>query len=221
MMNLSQGSAEISQRPLILSSGEGARTWFTFQTFFLNRWGIIINDLIRGGVLSKNLKQSLNSLLGLGILVAGFIAEKEARKGLAKLTGGKPSERSVLMTALTAIPEQIPFFGNIISSLMATGEADIDAPLIGVFEDTIQGGYQVITAKKQETKIRGGIKVAKGIAAIEFGIPGTFQIADIIKNIFVPVKESSSVPGELGKIRLGTGGLPGLGGQSLPKLPGL
>jgi len=51
VMSIMNGSAEISMRPLVLHRGEMPKMFFTFQSFFLNRWGIIAHDLIDKGIL--------------------------------------------------------------------------------------------------------------------------------------------------------------------------
>ena len=215
LMNIMQGSAEVTYRPLILSKGEGARTWFTFQTFMLNRWGIVAHDIIRSGF-KGNWKAKLNATLGLGILIAGAIAEDEARDALFSIISGKEKEekRSALASAVMFIPEQVPYFGNILSSLTQFGDASGAPPVVRIVEDTFQGGYQVFTAKKPETKIKGGIKFGKGIAGLGFGVPGTFQIADIVKRLFQTETKTKGIEGlpELPK-------LPEL--PTLPRLPSL
>lgn len=51
IMSMMNGSAEISMRPLILHRGEMPKLFFTFQSFFLNRWGIIAHDMFDQGIL--------------------------------------------------------------------------------------------------------------------------------------------------------------------------
>jgi len=204
LMNIMQGSAEVTYRPLILSKGEGARTWFTFQTFMLNRWGIVAHDIIRSGF-SGNWKAKLNATLGLGILIAGAIAENEARSALSEtITGKEQKGRSALMTALMFIPEQVPYFGNILQGLTQYGDASGAPPVVRIVEDTFTGGYQAITAKKPETRARGAIQFGKGVAGLGFGVPGTFQIADAVKRFFQT------------ETKKGIKGMP-----ELPKLPAL
>lgn len=185
LMNLTQGSAEVTNRPLILSSGEGSRTWFTFQTFFLNRWGIVAHDLIRGGILKPGIKTRLNALIGLGILMMGAIAEDETRNNLTKLLRGKDYSKddSRLMDTMMFIPEQVPYFGNAIHSARKFNNASASAPLISIFEDTLGGGMQALTGKKRETKLKGLVKLARGLLAIEFGVPGTFQLAEFFNRL--------------------------------------
>ena len=63
VMNMVSGSSEIADRPMALMSGETMRTIFTFQTFMMNRWGLISHDFIRSGLVkgsfSKKSKSSL------------------------------------------------------------------------------------------------------------------------------------------------------------------
>jgi hypothetical protein len=188
LMNMVSGSADVSYRPLILSKGEGSRTWFTFQTFALNRWGIQIHDIIMSGLLkSKGIAPKLSAIIGLGIYLAGQIAEDESRRRLYKLTTGKelPKE-SMARNLLLYIPENIPYFGNIIQSSTQGGDADI--PLIRTVETAIKGSVSAVTGTKPETKIRGGLKAGEAATTLLFGIPGTAQIYDLLERIFLPNK---------------------------------
>jgi hypothetical protein len=146
-------------------------------------------------------KKKLNSIIGLGILMAGTIAEDEARSFLSeKIAGKEPKGESLTKQALLSLPTQIPFFG----SLIAFGEAD--PPIIRAVEQGFQGAKQLISGKKPETKIKGGIKVGETIAGLGLGIPGTSQLADILEGMF---KEDSKEKAQ------------DLGLPELPKLPKL
>lgn len=197
LMNLTQGSAEVSMRPLVLSKGEGARTWFTFQTFFLNRWGIVAHDLIRSGLFaSKGAKQKLGALAGLGILTAGSIAENEIRGKIFELVRGEEAdERSAWLQALLFIPEQVPYFGQVLGSAVDFGDANASPPLVRVVEDAFKGGTQIFTGESTESKLRGAVRLSRSIAASEFGIPGTYQLAEIANRFLQDERKAPSVGG--------------------------
>jgi len=200
LMNLVSGSSDVVYRPHILATGEGARTWFTFQTFFMNRWGIIIHDLINSGLINnKSLLSKLRALTGMGVLVAGSIAEEIARKYLYKfVTGKQPKEESMAHTALMALPSQVPYFGNLLE--VGFGGYSADPPIIKVMEDTFKGGAKVITGKKPETKIKGGLKATEGLLSLTLGVPGTAQAFDILERAIVPPKKTlKNIKGKIGK----------------------
>lgn len=191
LMNLVSGSSEISYRPQVLASGELARTWFTFKTFFLNRWGIMAHDLIASGVIKGDWKKKFGALLGLGIFAAGAIAEEEARKAVNNfITQRKPKEEpSTISTVLRVFPENIPYFGEFISSLDYGG--DVDTVVMRTLENVFKGGAAIVTGKEPETKIKGGLRLVEAIASL-LGIPGTAQVTDIAQGLLVPDRQSST-----------------------------
>ncbi len=192
LMNLVSGSNDVTLRPLILSKGEGSRTWFTFQSFFLNRWGIIIHDLINSGLLkSKGISKKLWALIGFGVLVAGNIAEKKARNAMYSfISGKKPKPESNLKIALMTIPSQVPYFGNMLE--MGLGGYEADPPLIKTVEDVFKGGGRVILGKKPETKIRGAMKLSESLLSLTLGVPGTAQAFDIMERVLSETSNEDS-----------------------------
>jgi len=197
LMNMVSGSAEVTYRPHILSKGEGARSWFTFQTFFLNRWGIQAHDLIRSGLIAqKGFWKKFSALIGLGIFVAGAIAEQKAREGIYNLiTGKKFRPSSMLKDALLAIPGQIPYFGNIIEAAFRGGDAN--PPVIRIVENVYRGIGRMILGKKPETKIKGALQTTEAGITIGLGIPGTAQFFDLLERIFLGAEEKPPVVGGL------------------------
>ena len=191
LMNMVSGSNEVVYRPHILASGEGARTWFTFQTFFLNRWGIVIHDLIRSGVIKgggeagwKGLWKRMSALIGLGIFIAGSIAENQSRKAIYETTTGKKlPDQSMLKDAVMFIPEQVPYFGNLLEAADRGGDAN--PAVIRTVENIFSGGASVIKGVKPETKIRGGLRMAEAGISLTTGIPGTAQFFDLLERIFL------------------------------------
>ena len=195
IMNLVSGSNNVVYRPQILSKGEGARAWFTFQNFFLNRWGIIAHDL-GGGLLKGDYKKKLSSLFGLAVLMAGSIAEKEARSWVYRLISGKkPKSESALATAIMTIPTAIPFFGNLIEVAYANAHGSRMSsapPVLKVAEDGLRGAVQMFSGKKKSTKLGGASKVAESALTLGTGIPGTSQGFDILERLFLKGRGSKS-----------------------------
>ena len=199
LMEMVSGSNEVTYRPHILASGEGARTWFTFQTFFLNRWSILIHDIINAGIIRgggakgwESVWKRMSALIGLGIYIGGSIAENEARKAIYEKTTGKElPDESIFKQAIMFIPEQIPFFGSFIQAADRNGSTNI--PIIRVLENIFKGGASLIKGKKPETKIKGGLRMAEAGATLALGVPGTAQFFDLLEGIFLNKKKSSKI----------------------------
>jgi hypothetical protein len=192
LMNMVSSSSEVTFRPNILSRGEGARTWFTFQTFFLNRWGLISHDLISAGIVHGNWKQKYSALLGLGILMAGGLAEDEARRYMyEKITAKKiPNKSSLIADIIFFLPSNIPYFGSMIDIARNSGAGDI--PIQRVFENLFKA-KNAITGKTIEAKVKGLMKSLEAIATLG-GIPGTAQFFDLIEGIFLSEEKKEKKP---------------------------
>lgn len=180
LMNIVSGSADVTMRPLILSRGELQRTVFAFQSFFLNRWGLLVHDIgMNGGFKSESYKKKLFAAIGLGILMAGAVAEKEARNKMYELMQGKESKgQGVLGQMLGFIPTQVPFFGNLIEAALGNFGGRSSPPTIKTIEDIFRGGKSMITGKEPATKIKGAMKSTEAAASLSLGFPGTSQIFD-------------------------------------------
>lgn len=187
LMNVVSGSNDVVYRPHVLAYGEGARTWLTFQNFALNQWGIIWHDIIKSGIgHGEGVKQKLNAALGLMVSISGILAANEARKKIMEVTSGKEYEdkTSTVFDALTAIPSAVPFFGSLFDAGISyyTGRNySAMPPTLKTLEDISKGTAGMFLAKKRISKIKAGIKAARGTSALFFGIPGTYQIAEILQ----------------------------------------
>ncbi|KKM89771.1 hypothetical protein LCGC14_1245240, partial [marine sediment metagenome] len=190
LMMMVSSSSEVNMRPHILAKGELSRTFFTFQTFFLNRWGIMAHDLITSGVIKNpDWGKKVAALIGLGIFLAGSIAEDEAREFVYEMTTRRElPDMSVLGTVLLAIPKNIPFFGNIIEAVVE-GRGSTEIPLQRTVTNLLRGPYKVLTAKEKEAMIRGIIQSSEAILTLGAGVPATAQVADILEGIFAPKKK--------------------------------
>ena len=220
VMNMTNGSSDVTYRPHILGSGEGARTLFTFQTFFLNRWGIVMDLMAYGSKYARNgeWKSLLRVLTGLGILMAGRVAEEKTREGISRLITGNDREgRNSLITALLTIPESIPVFGNLLEGAVNYGNSDFDFPLARTLENAATGAVGPFTRKTTEGKIKAGLGGVESISTLLFGIPGTSQLFDILER-FVP-EEPKKRTGGTTATPLGLPSLPS--SPKLPKLPAL
>lgn len=190
LTDMVSSSSDVSFRPHVLSRGEMARAWFTFGTFMLNRWAVVAHDLTARGLVRGEWKQKYTAMFGLGIIIAGTIAENEARKYLYELVSQKERKRrSLLVDMLFALPSNIPIFGNVFDSF--TGGSGTDIPLTKVVGDLL-GASKAISAKKPEAKARAALKAAEAAATLGAGVPGTSQAFDLIEAIFLPTGQKGS-----------------------------
>jgi hypothetical protein len=177
LMNISQSSADVAMRPHILGSSEGARTWFTFQNFFLNRWGLIAHDMLRGGAARGSFSERTNTLLGLAILMAGGLAENEARDLLSEFLGKKTTRNTNWIADLIAyIPEQVPFFGGMLENARR-GFGTTEPPAIRALSGGVSGAVDVFRGKP----VRGGLKIGESALTVYWGPPGTAQTFDFLE----------------------------------------
>jgi len=107
------------------------------------------------------------------------------------------------------IPEQVPYFGNLIEATDRGGDAD--PPIIRTIENVFSGGASIIKGEKSETKIKGALKMTEAGITLGTGMPGTAQFFDLLERIFLPSKEKAG--------GIGTG-MPSLKMPSL-KMPSL
>lgn len=180
LMNLASGSSDVTARPTILSEGEFMRMMFTFQSFAMNQWGIVIHDIVNSGM-RGNWKSKLNTVIALGVMAAGVEAAKESRKWVQeKVTGKKLKDESFTKSALLAIPELVPFFGNIISAAVHPEYSSVP-PLWKTAEDLAKGTNSMISSNRQKTRRRGMLKAAEAGLSLYPGIPGTAQAFDLLE----------------------------------------
>ena len=194
-MQLINGSSDAASRPMVLNRGEGAKTMFTFQTFFLHRWSLIAHDLAMSGLAKGNYKQKLTALLGLSLLGAGQVAEDQSRKFIWENTTGRKvpggDDESLLQQMMWSYFTNIPFFGPLGDALMRGRSAE--PPLVRQFENMVIGSKQVVKGKKAETKGRGAMKVLEAGATLA-GIPGTGQLFDIADRLIPDPEKKIEYP---------------------------
>lgn len=220
VMNLTQGSSEIADIPLILSSGELARTILTFQTFVLNRWGIMAHDILRSAVLHGNIGRKMKGLIALFLISMAGGLENYLRKIATKITTGKeyPEKFNFWQQSLLTVPETTPVVGSILSSVLEYNKG-FSLPITRVVETLIQGAQGIISpagetkSKREQNKIKGALKFVEAAATL-YGVSGTSQLADFIERALIPVKPTRSAGGS------NKSGIPTLPKQpALPKLP--
>jgi len=182
VMNMSQGSSSIAYRPHILAKGEGARTWFTFQTFIMNRWGLLVHDLVIGKIVKDDFKKKLAGLISIGILMMAGAAEDEAREWLYNLTHKKDlneDKRSIPEIVLVNLSSTMPFFGNIIEA--ASMNRDAYPPAMKTIMTGSQGIKQLFSGKDAESRFKGALKATETGLTLGLGYPGTAQFFDVLE----------------------------------------
>ncbi len=178
IMNITQGSSNTTLRPHILSSGEGYKTLLTFQTFFMNRWGLLIHDIIKSGF-KGNWKSKLAGLVSLGIFMAGGMGENEARRRLANLFRKKDikptSSEDLIYDVIFYIPEQMPLMGNLVESTRQGYGGE--TPIVNVAKKGVKGAVQLL-----QGDIGKGLKnITESGSILYFGVPGTTQLFDMFE----------------------------------------
>lgn len=217
VMNLTQGSSEIADLPLILSSGELARTILTFQTFVLNRWGIIAHDVVRSAILHGRIDRKLKGLIALFLISMAGGLENFLRTKAQQFTTGieYPERLNFWQQSLLTTPETIPVVGSILTSIVEYNKG-FSLPITRVIETLIQGGQGIIapagetSSKREENRKKGALKFAEAIATFA-GISGTSQLADFIQRLVIPPALTQSAGGTNNKTST----------PEMPKLPAL
>lgn len=190
LMNIVSGSSEIADRPLVLMKGEAMRTLFTFQTFLLNRWGLISHDIFASGIIKGTLDRKARALLAIAILSIGNAVEEEMRKWVFSLVKGRKYDDkfSMLKSALFTIPESVPILGQMLKGTLQYNQG-YSIPITRVLENFIKGGTMLFS-KKESTQKRGALKITEALATFK-GIPGTAQVFDIAERFIIPPKKKS------------------------------
>lgn len=188
-MELTSSSSDVTFRPHILASGEGARTFFTFQTFMLNRFGMIVHDFIAKGLIKGNVKAKMTALIGLGILTIGKMAEDEAREYLYGLImKRKLPPRSVYQDVALSIPAHIPVFGGIFEMVHRRTN---EIPLVKIVGDAMRV-FLIPFMEKPEAQVKAALRGVEAAATLGAGMPGTAQAFDVIEGLLFGATQTST-----------------------------
>lgn len=182
-MHMSQGSTSVAYRPHILAQGEAARTWFTFQNFVLNRWGILIHDVVMGKIVhGDDFKARFLGVISLGLLVAGGMAEDEARRKVRQLySNPKEDKRNIFEQIVVNTLGLVPFFGNFITA--ASQKYTALPPTASHAQKMFEGAFTMAKGKDAKAKVKGGVKMSESLLTLLFGIPGTGQVYDLVEGV--------------------------------------
>jgi hypothetical protein len=211
VMNIVSGSSEIADRPMVLMSGEAMRTLFTFQTFMLNRWGLISHDIYKSGIIKGSFGKKSKALYALFILALAGGVENELRKKIYEfITGGKINDSlSFWKNAFYSIPESVPILGQIFQSINHPGQS-YSIPLVKTIENAFVGASMLKSSDPEKVK-KGLLKLGEAVATYN-GVPGASQAEDILER---PMLNSKT------KINNDFPELPELPEIELPELPAL
>ena len=204
VMNLTQGSSEIGDVPLVLMEGEAYRTLLTFQTFVLNRWGLITHDIIRSGIMKggiMSVPRKLKGLLALFLLSLAGGVENILRKTIGELTTGKeyPEKFNFWQQSLLTVPEAAPVVGSLLTSAIEYGQG-ASVPLSRLAENIVKGSMALVnptgdTKKEQEiSRTKGALKLSEALATY-YGVSGSAQAFDFIDRLVIPEASTKSAGG--------------------------
>ena len=219
VMNLVSSSSSIADRPMVLMKGEGWRTVLTFQTFILNRWGLITHDLVRAGMVKGSLGRKARSLIALMILAIGAAAEDQLRQLIYKIVTGKEYAsnkgqsipQQMLLDVLWMVPETAPVLGNIIQSQRQWGTG-FSVPITRTI-DNLSSGIRMLGSSAVDTQKRGALHISESLASL-LGIAGTAQAFDIIERLVIPPSATSDTS-------YSENIFPSMNGITVPKAPAL
>lgn len=217
VMNMVSGSSEIADRPMALMSGETMRTIFTFQTFMMNRWGLISHDFIRSGLVKGSFSKKAKALYGLFILALAGGLEDDVRKYFYEMIVGKElkDKLSFWQGAFLSLGESVPIIGQFIKGISMPGSS-FSVPLTRIVENMTIGAQQ-LASDKPETRKKGILRLSENIA-IWYGFAGTAQMFDLVEG---NMNRNAEKPVETFLDEIELPALPNLEALDLPDLQNL
>ena len=197
LVRKSQGSSIYKDQPLAITKGMFTgnksidKTIFQFQSFMLNRWDLIKDQIWREGFESKDYKQAISGMFWL-IAVAGSVEiglRGGANQFLSFITNSDNQDTKSFADKMAANTfNNVPVFGSIANSV-AYGSNPV--PIINVGENVLAGVASVWNGKKIDTKLRGVVKAAGNVGLLA-GVPGSAQAMDLVKRVLTPASGSSA-----------------------------
>jgi hypothetical protein len=148
----------------------------------MNRWGLLVHDLIIGNITKGDFNKKMAGIISIGIIIMAGAAEDEAREWLYNFTHKKDlkaDNRSIPEKVLVNLSSTAPFFGNFIEA--ASMGRDANPPVIRTFSSGFSGAKQVFTGKDAASKTKGALKATEAPLTIFLGYPGTAQFYDLLE----------------------------------------
>jgi hypothetical protein len=149
----------------------------------MNRWGLLVHDLIIGNITKGDFNKKMAGLISIGIIIMAGAAEDEAREWLYNFLHKKDlkaDNRSIPEKVLVNLSSTAPFFGNFIEA--ASMGRDANPPIIRTFASGFSGVKQVFTGKDTASKTKGVLKATEAPLTIFLGYPGTAQFYDLLES---------------------------------------
>jgi hypothetical protein len=183
VMHLTQGSASVAYRPHALAKGEGYRTWFTFQTFIMNRWGIIAHDIVNAKIRHGDIGGKFNGLVALAIMMLGGLAEDEARDAVFSLINGpkdKQDKRGIAEKIFVNLVQSMPFLGQIIEVASSHRGEAYPAAMKTIVQGA-EGVFGMAKADNTDKRTKATLKAIESGLVLGLGVPGTAQLFDFLE----------------------------------------
>jgi hypothetical protein len=179
-----QASAAFKDLPIMMTgkNRQGAKLIMKFQTFVLNRWSYLSEDL--PDKMKNNKKQAVQQLT---FIAMSMFLEGAINSVYYSLTrSGDDDEESKLSVAframISSIVQTVPFIGQAFSSL---NYGTNPVPLIAVTDKFFTSLKQVFDAKKIATKEKHAIRALSYSMGAIYGIP-TDQARQILETLLFP-----------------------------------
>ncbi len=154
-----------------------------FQSFILNRWSYIEHDLWRMGIKEANLGRAVNMFFWLS--VAGFaeMGLRRATKELVALLTGEDLpewEETFTKEIVTNILQNVPFVSQAVS---VHEYGQIPVPSLSLMESLFEQYRTLQRTKDPDKQKLHAIELIIKAGGVAAGLPGTMQVADIIKSL--------------------------------------
>jgi hypothetical protein len=195
IMQLVSSSSDVTLRPLFLSRGEGARILATFQTFTMNQFGILAHDIVTKGFIKGDFNKRMAALVGLGFLIAGELAQDEAREFLYETIKRRDKPDSKLPLWVRVMFSQartVPVLGPAFDTFAGHGGSS-EVPLMKFMNDVVAGVRVPFTQTdktKAEKTWKTIFKAVEAGAILVGGKPGTSQGFDVLEGLLFPEEKN-------------------------------
>jgi len=194
IMNLTQSSTQVTDRPLILSEGGNlVRLLLIFQTYTMGLFGLLQQGVINSGLRSGTPRVKVKAALALVSIPFFQAVAQELVKVVNLMLQGKEDDddledklKHVVENTPLALIGTMPVIGSLIQGAFQYNRG-YSNPAFDTLSDTIMGLKKVATADDIMKKLKGASMSAEGIATA-VGVPGTSQIFDFINQL---IKEDS------------------------------
>lgn len=186
IMDILSGSSNVAYRPRFMNQGEAANAITTFQTFVLNEWGILTEDILSKGIIkggpNHDIKTRLWAVLGLGFLFLQGYLEDKVRTNINNFVKGTDYESdSVVKSTLLYIPERLPLIGSVVKGIQY-GRGGLP-PLASIFTNMLSETVGAVQKKEPKAKLKSLSKAIESFMILALGIPGSKDAQNITERI--------------------------------------